>query len=80
MTFHPLFAIDTPIILIIIAGLAVLLFGADRLPKLMRSAGQAKSEFLAGQAEGDIAAAKAREDARKAAESTPPTPPSEPGA
>ncbi|HVS45365.1 MAG TPA: twin-arginine translocase TatA/TatE family subunit [Verrucomicrobiae bacterium] len=69
MTFHPLFAIDTPIILIIIAGLAVLLFGADRLPKLARSAGQAKKEFLAGQAEADQAEIKAREDARRLAES-----------
>ena len=69
MTLHPLFALDTPIILLIIAGLAVLLFGADRLPKLARSAGQAKKEFLAGQAEADTAEIKAREDARLAAQS-----------
>jgi sec-independent protein translocase protein TatA len=41
----PVFAIiDAPIIAII-AGLAILLFGADRLPKLARSMGEAKKEF-----------------------------------
>ena len=45
-----------------------MLFGADRLPKIARNAGKAKQEFLAGQAESDVAAAKAREDARRAAE------------
>ena len=52
----------------IIVGAAVLLFGVDKLPKLARSAGQAKKEFLVGQAEADIAAEKAREDARRRAE------------
>jgi Sec-independent protein translocase protein TatA len=42
-----------------------LLFGADKLPKLARSAGQAKKEFLIGQVEADEAAAKAREEARQ---------------
>jgi len=43
----PVFAmLDTPII-IIIAGLAVLLFGADRIPKLAKSMGEAKREFEA---------------------------------
>jgi sec-independent protein translocase protein TatA len=51
-----------------IAGIAILLFGADKLPKLARSAGLAKKEFMVGQAEADIAAEKAREDARKRAE------------
>lgn len=35
----------------VIAGVAMLLFGADKLPKLARSAGQAKKEFLRGQDE-----------------------------
>ncbi|HEY6449058.1 MAG TPA: twin-arginine translocase TatA/TatE family subunit [Candidatus Cybelea sp.] len=65
MTVHPLLAIiDAPIIIgILIVG--ALLFGADKLPKLARSAGQAKKEFLVGQAEADEAAAKAREEARQ---------------
>jgi sec-independent protein translocase protein TatA len=67
MTIHPLLAIiDAPIIIgILIVG--ALLFGADKLPKLARSAGQAKKEFLVGQAEADEAAAKAREEARQRA-------------
>ncbi len=69
MTVHPLLAIiDAPIIIgILIVG--ALLFGADKLPKLARSAGQAKKEFLVGQAEADEAAAKAREEARQRAAS-----------
>lgn len=44
----PLFAIiDTPIIIIIV-GLGVLLFGADKIPKLARSMGEAKKEFESG--------------------------------
>jgi sec-independent protein translocase protein TatA len=50
-----------------VVGVAVLVFGADKLPKLARSAGQAKKEFLVGQAEADIAAEQAREEARRAA-------------
>jgi sec-independent protein translocase protein TatA len=65
MTLHPLLAIiDAPIIIgILVVG--ALLFGADKLPKLARSAGQAKKEFLMGQVEADEAAAKAREEARQ---------------
>ena len=47
-----------------LVGAAVLLFGADKLPKLAKSAGQAKKEFMVGQAEADIAAEQAREEAR----------------
>jgi sec-independent protein translocase protein TatA len=67
MTIHPLLAIiDAPIIIgILVVG--ALLFGAEKLPKLARSAGQAKKEFLMGQAEADEAAAKAREEARQRA-------------
>jgi sec-independent protein translocase protein TatA len=69
MTAHPLLAIiDAPIIIgILVVG--ALLFGAEKLPKLARSAGQAKKEFLMGQAEADEAAAKAREEARQRAAS-----------
>jgi TatA/E family protein of Tat protein translocase len=68
MILHPLFAfIDAPIIIGIVV-IAALLFGADKLPKLARSAGQAKKEFLAGQAEADEAAIQAREEARRRAE------------
>ncbi len=68
MSLHPLLAIiDAPIIIgILVVG--ALLFGADKLPKLARSAGQAKKEFLVGQAEADEAAINAREEARRRAE------------
>lgn len=64
MTLHPLLAIATPEIIIIILAAGALLFGAEKLPKLARSAGQAKKEFMMGQIEADEAAAKAREEAR----------------
>ena len=54
----------TPIELVAVAGVAILIFGADKLPKLARSAGQAKKEFMVGQAEADVAAEKARLEAR----------------
>ena len=62
---HPIFAIiDAPIIIgILVVG--ALLFGADKLPKLARSAGQAKKEFVMGQIEADEMAVKAREEARQ---------------
>ena len=52
----------------LLVGAAVLLFGVDKLPKLARSAGQAKKEFMVGQAEADVVAERAREEARKRAE------------
>jgi sec-independent protein translocase protein TatA len=58
---------ETWIILVVAGG--VLIFGADKLPKLARSAGQAKKEFLVGQAEADVAAENMRAEARKRAES-----------
>jgi TatA/E family protein of Tat protein translocase len=65
---HPMLAfIDAPIIIGIVV-LAALLFGADKLPKLFRSAGQAKKEFMLGQMEADDAVDKAREDARMRAQ------------
>jgi len=51
----------------LIVGAAVLLFGVDKLPKLARSAGQAKKEFMVGQAEADVAAERAREESRRRA-------------
>jgi len=52
----------------ILVGAAVLLFGADRVPKLARGIGQAKKEFMVGQAEADVAAERARAEARAKAE------------
>jgi len=67
MSMHPLFAIiDAPIIIGILV-VAALLFGAEKLPKLARSAGQAKKEFVMGQMEADEAANRAREEARQRA-------------
>jgi sec-independent protein translocase protein TatA len=57
-----------PMEIAILVGAAVLLFGADRVPKLARSIGQAKKEFAVGQAEADVAAERARAEARAAAE------------
>ncbi|MDQ2871863.1 MAG: twin-arginine translocase TatA/TatE family subunit, partial [Candidatus Eremiobacteraeota bacterium] len=68
MTIHPVLAIFSPEIIGIIVIGAVVLFGADKLPKLARSAGQAKKEFVLGQAEADEASARAREEARLRAE------------
>jgi TatA/E family protein of Tat protein translocase len=45
----PLFAIITGPEIAIIVGIAILLFGADRIPKLARSMGEAKKEFEAAQ-------------------------------
>lgn len=64
MAFHPILALASPEIIGIIVIGAVLLFGAEKLPKLARSAGQAKKEFMVGQAEADAAAEHAREEAR----------------
>ncbi|HTU82755.1 MAG TPA: twin-arginine translocase TatA/TatE family subunit [Candidatus Acidoferrales bacterium] len=62
---HPILAfIDAPILIGIVV-LGALLFGADKLPKLARGAGQAKKEFMLGQIEADEAANRAREEARQ---------------
>jgi sec-independent protein translocase protein TatA len=58
----------SPMEIAAVVGVAILLFGADKLPKLAKSAGQAKKEFMIGQAEADVAAERAREEARKTAE------------
>jgi sec-independent protein translocase protein TatA len=45
----PIFAVISPVDIAIVVGIAVLLFGADRIPKLARSMGEAKKEFEAAQ-------------------------------
>lgn len=61
---HPIVGfIDAPVMMGILA-LGALLFGADRLPKLARSFGQAKKEFFIGQNEANAAPAQACEDPR----------------
>ncbi|MBC5806537.1 MAG: twin-arginine translocase TatA/TatE family subunit [Candidatus Eremiobacter antarcticus] len=45
----PTFAFVTGPEIMIVVGLAVLLFGAERIPKLARSMGQAKKEFESAQ-------------------------------
>ncbi len=57
----------SPMEIAAVVGVAILLFGADKLPKLAKSAGQAKKEFMIGQAEADVAAERAREEARRQA-------------
>ncbi|MDQ2909158.1 MAG: twin-arginine translocase TatA/TatE family subunit [Candidatus Eremiobacteraeota bacterium] len=57
-----------PMEIAILVGAAVLLFGADRVPKLARGIGAAKKEFMVGQAEADVAAERARADARAEAQ------------
>lgn len=64
MVFHPVLALLSPEIIGIVVLAAVVLFGAEKLPKLARSAGQAKKEFMIGQAEADAAAEQVREQAR----------------
>ena len=67
----PLFAIiDAPIIIIIV-GLGVLLFGADKIPKLARSMGEAKKEFAAGSHRQD----QPQPPQEQAPPATPPTAP-----
>lgn len=48
----------SPEIIALLVGGATLLFGAERLPKLARSVGQARKEFLTGQAEAQELATK----------------------
>ena len=64
-----------PMEIAILVGAAVLLFGADRVPKLARGIGQAKKEFMVGQAEADVAADRARAEVRAQAEASAAKPP-----
>jgi sec-independent protein translocase protein TatA len=54
---------------------AIVLFGADKVPKLARGLGQAKKEFMVGQVEADVAAERARAEARAQAEAAAAQPP-----
>ncbi len=68
----PIFAIITGPEIAILIGVAILLFGADRIPKLARSMGEAKKEFEAAQ-RGQTTPA-----AGPPAETPPPAPPQPP--
>ena len=59
--------------LLIIVGVIVLLFGASKIPQLMRSMGQGLSEFKKGVKEGEKDAA-AEAEAEKKAEAKPSEP------
>jgi sec-independent protein translocase protein TatA len=74
----PIFAIITGPEIAIVVGIAILLFGADRIPKLARSMGEAKKEFEAaqrGQSAQPPAAAPAAPPAEPSAPQNPPAPP-----
>ncbi|MFB6196797.1 MAG: twin-arginine translocase TatA/TatE family subunit [Halobacteriaceae archaeon] len=51
MAFIPLFAVPSGLELAVILLIAVLLFGANKIPKLARSTGQAMGEFQRGREE-----------------------------
>jgi len=53
-----------PMEIALIVGAAVLLFGADKLPKLARSVGTARKEYQMGQVEADLEAERVRNEAR----------------
>jgi Sec-independent protein translocase protein TatA len=50
----------SPEIIALLIGGATLLFGAERIPKLARSMGQVRKEFLSGQIDADKIASKER--------------------
>jgi len=75
----PVFAVlDAPIIAIII-GAAIILFGAERLPKLARSMGQARKEFEAA-SRGAAPAEESQKNAAAPAASQPSAAPAPPPA
>jgi sec-independent protein translocase protein TatA len=77
----PIFAIITGPEIAVLVGLAVLLFGADRIPKLARSMGQAKKEFEAAQrGESGPSAASAGETTTPPSAAAPPSAPTPPPA
>ena len=49
-----LFNIESPTLIIIVIGAAILLFGAGRLPQLAKSIGQSKKAFKEGLREGEL--------------------------
>lgn len=74
----PIFAIiDAPIVIAIV-GVAVLLFGVDRIPKLARSMGEAKREFEAASRGPNPPSAGDASKPPDAPNSPPPSPPAPP--
>lgn len=69
----PIFVIITGPEIAIVVVIAVLLFGADRIPKLARSMGEAKKEFEAAQRSQAPPPPQPGSDAGSAP--TPPAPP-----
>ncbi len=57
-----------PMEIALLAGAAVLLFGGNKIRDVARGLGAAKKEFTLGQAEADVAAERARAEARAMAE------------
>ena len=53
-----------PMEIVIIAGVAVLLFGGSKIKDVARGLGAAKKEFAIGQAEADAEAERVRAEAR----------------
>ena len=49
-----LFIWDSPVLIVVVIGAAILLFGAGRLPKLAKSIGQSKRAFKEGLREGEL--------------------------
>jgi Sec-independent protein translocase protein TatA len=78
MLFHPVLALFSPEIIGIIVLGALVVFGYDKVPKLARSLGSAKKEFMVGQMEADEAAAKAREEIKARAATAATEPPTAP--
>ena len=71
----PIFAIITGPEIAVLVGIAVLLFGADRIPKLARSMGEAKKEFEAAQRSQPPAAGPPPADTSSSAPTQPPATP-----
>ena len=71
----PIFAIITGPEIAVLIGIAVLLFGADRIPKLARSMGEAKKEFEAAQRSQPPVTAPPPADTPPSASTPPPATP-----
>lgn len=53
MTVTPMFAVPGGVEVLVLLLILVLLFGADKIPKLARSSGQAIKEFQRGREESE---------------------------
>ena len=71
-----------PETLLLVAIVAIVIFGGAKIPELARSLGKAKGEFQKGLSEGDRAKAEAKAEAAPAVEAPPApvTPPAAPAA